>query len=178
VVVVVVVVVARRVHRPSPGRRRPATTADDEADSLFTWAHLAAQLRGLVSRMVGRLVGRFRRRRRSVPPAPGPVPAGRLGDGDGVRAAYRRLLVAARSAGQGRRPIETTRELASRLSGRLGAEPSAALAQLTEAYDAVRYGELEADALTRIDVGVQADLVSGALGRPDGSPAAPPAGRG
>jgi hypothetical protein len=122
-------------------QRKHQVATDDERESVFTWAHLMAQLGAALSRL-GRRVRLWMRR--AVRSAGGDEVTGGLApavlqpepDVDPVRAAYRRFLVAARSATVGRAPSETPRELA----GRLALDPQP-LRLLTGVYEQIRYAE-------------------------------------
>ena len=151
--------------RPSPG----GVAGDDTHDSVFTWRHLASQVRNGLRAMLGRL--RPRRRR----DAPVPVAAMAADEDPGaesVRHAYRRMLTAARTSGSARAASETTRELEGRLARGPAAGAADALAGLTATYDAVRYGEVVIEEPARDHAVAQADLVSSAL-RPPAAPASP-----
>lgn len=133
-------------------RRRPSGVEEDEVrESVFSWAHLVAQLRAGLRRLIGRLVAflsRLGRRRRGAPAAPGWLgeTAGAAGaqEDDSVRAAYRRFLAAVRAAARGRAPGETPRELAARIAaddrwGETVELPEEQLRALTALYEGVRY---------------------------------------
>jgi hypothetical protein len=123
-------------------------TADEDSDSVFSWAHLMDQLGEALRRLFG-----FRSRRRGAPP----TAAARLAPGAGeatgewreeasVRSHYRRVLRAARQAGQGRMPAETPLELERRLAELAAGAGSDTLGQLTDLYDLARYASDQSDA--------------------------------
>jgi hypothetical protein len=132
---------------------------DDERDSVFTWRHLATQMRTAILALFARISGWFTHR-------PRVQPLNDLGsdrlivDAASVRGAYRRLLRAATSTGQGRRSQETTGELHGRLEAGLPTEAQLALAGLTGRYDQVRYGQQD---LTPGRSATQAEAVISAL---------------
>lgn len=156
-------------------RRRPLLTdiaEDEERDSVFTWRHLASQLRNALRALLRQLRGlrriRLLRRRRnaSAQSAAGSSAIGPTDDYTGpetVRRAYRRMLITARVSGSARAPAETTGELRGRLSDGPAADAAGALAELTALYDAARYGELEIDEPARVNAVDQADAVSSTL---------------
>jgi hypothetical protein len=140
-VAAVVVLLLRRL-RPTR-RRRPSADLDGQTrDFVFSWAHLAAQLRrALRSWWLGSW---WRRNRRQTALAVGPLHLdGGPVDGEilSVRHAYRRLLVEARRLGARRHPAETTQELERRLIADLDVEAAVAVRGLTGLYEAVRYGQ-------------------------------------
>ncbi|HLY81522.1 MAG TPA: DUF4129 domain-containing protein, partial [Acidimicrobiales bacterium] len=140
-----IVLIARLLRPFWPHWSPRSDPVDEERGSVFTWQHLAAQLRAALRALLAGL--RWRRRRGGVgvaATAPEAVLSGAAGDT--VRQSYRRLLVAARRSGAGRSPSETTRELERRLVtsfgfGEAGAVP---LRELTDLYDHVRYAEAPA----------------------------------
>lgn len=144
------------VHRLR--RRVRPERAREERTSLFSWRHLLAQLRAMLSR-------------RS--PAPVVSDAGALAPEadrtvealDPVRAAYRRFLVAAHEATVGREDTETPRELAGRLE--LDRD---ALGSLTGAYERTRYGQLDAGAPAALEA---AEALALELSRPRRGEASP-----
>ncbi|HLI00034.1 MAG TPA: DUF4129 domain-containing protein [Acidimicrobiales bacterium] len=170
-------------HRPQPG----VAAEDEERDSVFSWSHLLAQLRGALRRLVPR-----RRRRAGTPSGVGRAAAGAGGpDAEGgasagpldVRAAYRRLLVESRRLGLGRRPPETPLELETRfaavLSSRVVDHAGGDVDALTDVYNGVRYGaavtgDAEARAATARVERILSDL-SVALAPPEQPEAPPPA---
>ena len=173
VFVVALVVVAVRYLRPiGPLKGTPPdATEDDDHDSVFSWRHLAAQIRDGLLTLFRRL-----RRRRSIRPSipPMPAPADPV-DAESVRHAYRRMLAAARAAGHARAATETTRELEARLSAGPAAAAAVSLSDLTFLYDTVRYQERDAGEPARRDATLQADTVSTELRRvrvnqPPGAP--------
>jgi hypothetical protein len=164
---VVVVVVVKYVRPFWPERRRPrrALAVDEERDSVFTWAHLRAQLAVALRRVLQRLLALLRpfRRRRGLldagPPGAGPAPRGGGAPLDGVRADYRRVLVAARRSGAPRAPAETAAEFEARLTGgALMGEPEA-LHDLTALYERARYGDATLTGPERQHAAQSADVV-------------------
>jgi hypothetical protein len=138
--VVVAVLIIRYLRPLGRGGRGPADVAEgEERDSVFSWRHLADQLRHALTTLF------TRRHRRSTRPAVVAVPdtSGRDPEAESVRQAYRRMLKAARSSGQGRAANETPLELQRRLGAGPAAGAADALAELTDLYDGVRYGEHE-----------------------------------
>ena len=108
----------------------------------------------------------FTRRRRSISADEPREPVVTLAGSDeaGIRAQYRRLLVAARQREIGRAPSETTREFERRLASAVGPAGAAGeLDQLTRLYDRVRYGDVpdtaEERAITRRDVDELVEVV-------------------
>jgi hypothetical protein len=127
-------------------RPPPATDVDEERDTVFTWAHFAAQVAQALRRGLARLLALLRPRRRRLlalggrqPSAAPSDPADGV-DTEGVRGDYRRVLVAARQSGWPRGPAETTSEFERRLSPDLPHGGAAALVDLTGLYQRVRYG--------------------------------------
>jgi Domain of unknown function (DUF4129) len=152
----------RRARRP----RLTDVAEDEERDTVFTWRHLANQLKGALRALRELLRRRQRRLRRA--PAPSDtthptVPSEDPTGGNTVRHAYRRMLITARASGSPRTPAETTHELQGRLSDGPAASAAKALAGLTVLYDAERYGEVETDEPARTHAVDQADAVSSAL---------------
>jgi hypothetical protein len=163
-------------------RRRPrgALAVDEERDSVFSWAHLREQLGVALRRGLKRLLALLRpfRRRRGlvdVQPAAGAAPLGGGRGPEGVRADYRRVLVAARRSGSARAPAETAAEFDARLTGDLPLGEPGALHDLTALYQRARYGN---DTLTGPELERASDaaaVVIGALGMTgEAAPAAPP----
>jgi hypothetical protein len=108
---------------------------DEDVSSVFSWQHLAEQMRR-----------RLAWRRSGADDAP-PVAAASLSP---VRLAYRDLLSAARSVQLGRHPAETADEFERRIAHLVSDNGSAVpLLQLTEAYRHARYG---IDPLSESDV--------------------------
>ncbi len=146
VIILVFVVLVVRYLRPFRRLRMDAADGtdlaeDEERDSVFTWHHFVTQLwRGVLA-----LLSRFRRHGTNRQAAPGTVPVPVLSDAslENVRHAYRRMLKAARASGQGRSGAETTGEFRRRLSKGPAVGAGNALAELTDIYEAARYGELE-----------------------------------
>jgi len=132
-----------RILWPSRWRQPPAPDADEERTSVFTWAHLFAQLRRALRALLARL--RPRRRRRTPDgvgmstPSAGPSGTAIATD---IRAAYRRVLVAASRAGSPRSPAETVTEFEGRLAGVLPEDGPDALHVLTDLYEHARYGDV------------------------------------
>ena len=160
VVVIGGVILLVRWLAPRLARRRTATPViDEERDSVFTWAHLRDQVLAMLRRL-------FTRRRRSISADEPREPVVTLAGSDeaGIRAQYRRLLVAARQREIGRAPSETTREFERRLVSAVGPAGAAGeLDQLTRLYDRVRYGDLpdtaEERAVARRDVDELVEVV-------------------
>ena len=160
VVVIGGVILLVRWLAPRLARRRTATPViDEERDSVFTWAHLRDQVLAMLRRL-------FTRRRRSISADEPREPVVTLAGSDeaGIRAQYRRLLVAARQREIGRAPSETTREFERRLASAVGPAGAAGeLDQLTRLYDRVRYGDLpdtaEERAIARRDVDELVEVV-------------------
>jgi Domain of unknown function (DUF4129) len=165
-IIVVVVVLAVRYLRPLRRLRMDAAdraelAEDEERDSVFTWHHFVTQLwRGVLA-----LLGRFRRHGIKRHAAPETVPAPILSDAglETVRHAYRRMLKAARVSGQGRSGAETTGEFRGRLSKGPAVSAGNALAELTDIYEAARYGEIEITEPARERAIAMADSVHSAL---------------
>jgi hypothetical protein len=119
---------------------------DEERDSVFTWSHLMEQLQLALLRLLARL--RRPWRRKQVAPGttlgfgPGAV---WLDSFEGIRAAYRRVLIVARQTESPRAAAETAREFERRLSHAFDSssdeDPSASLHFLTSLYQRVRYGD-------------------------------------
>lgn len=118
-------------------RGRSPEAAREQRSSVFSWAHLLAQLRAVLARI--RLPTRARQPAAAERPAT-MEPAVETAALDPVRAAYRRFLVAVRAATLGRHPIETARELAGRLD-----LDGPALDSLTGVYERVRYGGTDSE---------------------------------
>jgi Domain of unknown function (DUF4129) len=166
VIIVVLVILAVRYLRPHRRLRMDAAdradlAEDEERDSVFTWHHFVTQL----WRGVRALLSRFRRNRINRHAAPGAQPAPILSDAglETVRHAYRRMLKAARSSGQGRSGAETTGEFRGRLSRGPAVSAGNALAELTDIYEAARYGELEITEPARQHAVAMADSIHSAL---------------
>ncbi len=142
-------VVVRYVRPLWPRRWRPpkAPDVDEERDSVFTWAHFGAQLTAGLRRVLRRLrslLRRLRRRRVALAGAASPVAArGGAGVGtlEGIRADYRRVLLAARWSGSPRAPAETANEFGQRLADGLPGSGALSLGDLTGLYQRVRYGD-------------------------------------
>jgi hypothetical protein len=139
-ILAVLVVVAFRAFRAFLRRRRPrkpqaTPLLEEERDSVFSWSHLLDQLLGVLRRWFGA-------RGAGDAEIAGPVrPEIAGGEGRGsVRSHYRHVLVSARLAGHPRRVFETPLELDSRLAPLTDEAASRALSNLTDLYDAVRYG--------------------------------------
>ncbi|MPY95685.1 MAG: DUF4129 domain-containing protein [Acidimicrobiia bacterium] len=119
------------------GRGRDATpeaaSLEEESTTLLSWRHLLDQLRSWLARLA--------RRRPLAATAVAPAPPRPSRPADPVRGPYYDVLVAARAAGAGRAPTETSDELAARLAPRLGPQAGPALGRLSELYATVRYGE-------------------------------------
>lgn len=125
-----------RRHRRRRRYRRPSVLADgEERESLFSWRHLFRQLFGLIKRLLSRRSDRTSRSK--LPPVPTIRP---LPDPDSVRDHYRRVLLAARSAGHGREATETPAELRDRLLSVTSTTVDASIRDLTALYEHVRYG--------------------------------------
>ncbi len=137
------------------GRRGEAARSDvvEERDSVFTWAHLLAQVRLAVYRLRTRARS-WRRAWGVVAPSAGGTGNGPASGPDpleGIRGEYRRVLLAARQAGTPRVPTETTLEFARRLAEALCPDGpdrpdgpgrrSEPLDTLTSLYQRVRYGD-------------------------------------
>ncbi|MGH8980169.1 MAG: DUF4129 domain-containing protein [Acidimicrobiales bacterium] len=164
VAVVVVVVLVARVALSAIRRRtaaQPDAGGDEERESIFSWDHVLTQLRAAWRHLLAHL--RPRPRPSSASGALAAMETADVDDGS-ARAAYRRLLRAARAAGHGRAPSETTAELEARLgaalAGTLDGEP---LATLTAIYDRARYGEVDTGAAERGVATVAADALARAL---------------
>jgi hypothetical protein len=147
---------------PKRGPDTSAEAGDDEEDSVFSWAHLWAQLRGVLSRL------RPRRRRPRRAGAVASVASGRVDPGpaptpDGVREAYRRMLIEARTLGAPRARAETTLELEARFRLAIEEPAAASFHQLTDIYDEVRYGEADVGVAVDLRAGADVDVVVGAL---------------
>lgn len=162
-----VVVLLIRWLRRRPRRSAVATATDEEErDSVFSWEHLLEQIRSALRSL-------FTRRRPAVAVAAAAPVAERPALG-AVREAYRRVLVEARQAGAGRRPPETTGELQIRLGAELDTGGAQSLGQLTGVYDAVRYGEVEAEAEAVAGAEAVALAVRAALAPPAPAVLTPP----
>jgi hypothetical protein len=153
-------------------RPPPAPDVDEERDSVFTWAHFAAQVVGALRRGLARLLALLRpRRRRLQALRTGPPAAAASGRADlvalgGVRDDYRRVLLAARQSGSPREPAETTSEFERRLSPDLPHGGAAALVDLTGLYQRVRYGNIAATETEREHGSQAAGTVVDALATP------------
>jgi len=146
--VAAVIWLALRYIRPHRLRRPDSVDpeVDEERDSVFTWSHLIEQLQLALLRILARL--RRLWRRRYVAPdttlrfGPGGV---WLDSFEGIRAAYRRVLIVARQTESPRAAAETAREFERRLSEVFDSSsddgPSASLHFLTSLYQRVRYGD-------------------------------------
>jgi hypothetical protein len=126
--------------RYGPRRKRPpqVVTPPEERSSLFTWSHLLRLIWASLRRMLSRLWKKLLPNRRPR----GPV----VVLPTGVRADYRRVLIAANAAGRPRAASETPREFATRLSPEL-ADDAPLLAGLTDAYERARYAGFDGDAV-------------------------------
>ena len=96
-----------RLHRRPT---RLAVDLDEERESVFSWGHLLDQILGLVNRLLARLRRGGDERNVLTESAIGALPST-----NSVRHHYRRVLLAARTAGHGREVSETASELARRL---------------------------------------------------------------
>lgn len=147
-VLVVVGALVVRVLRRRP--RRPARTAaigEEVRDSVFSLAHLFAQLRSALARPSG-----------AGPDAPPAVEE----DSASVRRHYRRLLASLSAGGLARRRAETAEELAARLIEPAG--PAAtSLGVLTKLYEQVRYGALAEEGPVVARAGELVDEVAAAV---------------
>jgi hypothetical protein len=160
-------------------RRRPVATAGDERESVFTWGHVGEQARRLLCELLRRIAGLFEGRRTAAAASgeeavgPGPLP------GDPVRVAYRRLLLAARAADEGRGSAETPRELAARLRAFPGVARggTVALDSLTSAYEDVRYAGAPPWPFAD-QAAADADVLAAALGTTPPEPTRPETGAG
>ena len=124
-----------RLHRDRQ-RRRLAVHPEEQRESIFSWRHLLGQVLGLIYGLFGRLKGGDGTgitRNASV--------VGAQPSANSVRHNYRRVLLAARTAGHGREISETPFELERRLSLVTGASAQVALREMTEVYERTRYGE-------------------------------------
>jgi hypothetical protein len=117
--------------------------------SYFTWKYLFMLAWRALTRLCRRLLTKLLPRRRRPPPG--------LAELTGTRAAYRRVLLAARDAGHGRAASETAREFSRRVAPALG-EEHALLEQLTDRYELARYAGFAEDA-----EGQEADMAGEAL---------------
>jgi hypothetical protein len=159
-----------RSKRPELARRQAEDDDTDEIDSVFGWSHLINQLLTMIRRVLARLFGRRTDRKPTVVATPAGAPPP-----DSVRAQYRRLLVAAREAGQGRRPSETPLELERRLAARESDEPVPdELTGLTQLYGAVRYGTTADSAELTSEAGSQMATVGEWLRPPPVASPQPP----
>jgi Domain of unknown function (DUF4129) len=171
----VVVVFVIRSFWPVAVRRRRSRQGDlaenEQRDSVFSWRHLAQQAKHALFALLARL-----RRSRPLTPATkasaGASAERRDGRPETVRDAYRQVLANARVAGAPRAPTETTGELCHRLAVGPASAASGALTDLTNLYDAARYGELDADEPTRSHAIALANSVNTTLGQ-QGSPRRP-----
>jgi hypothetical protein len=170
-----IVLIARFLRPFWPHWSPQSDPVDEERDSVFTWRHLAAQLRAALRALLARL--RWPRRRGAGGlPATVPVPVLSGAAGGTIRQSYRRVLVAARRSGAGRSPSETTRELELRLVSSFGFGEATAgpLRELTDLYDHVRYAEVPAgqqsERLAQSHADTVIPMISPALppGRPEG----------
>jgi Domain of unknown function (DUF4129) len=168
---VILAIVYLLPHRRPRRRRRPLlgdVAEDEQRDSVFTWRHLASQVKGALRALLERLRQlRWRRRsRRASAPSVATIATAAPDDDTGpesVRRAYRRMLITARASGSGRAAAETTREFQGRLSDGPAADEAGALATLTALYDAARYGEMEIEEPERVSAVNQADAISSTL---------------
>ena len=142
VVLAVVYVLARAMLRFGRGRKRDEET-EEVSESLWTWDVFKADLRSFLSN----LLGRFRRRKTTVPAAAAPplsiTREADTGEVFSVRDIYRGLLWEARRVGVPRRRPETPTEYQGRLETSLDAEDEA-LRAITDAYIEERYGGMDA----------------------------------
>ncbi len=155
-----------RLYRRLAARARPRATpaGDEEVESIFSWAHLLDQLRGILRRRLHRRWQRSGRAEPGAVSADTPVP----GTPDSVRAHYRRLLGAARAAGVGRRVSETPIEFGRRIVGVIDTEGNEGhLDRLTDLYDGVRYGEAPSGPDDVAAAGIDAEAVAALLAPPD-----------
>ena len=154
------------IYRSRRPKRSEATAVEEERTSVFSWRHLGAQLRAALARWLSGLLN-WRRRRPTVPAVAPRAAAAVTAEDEDVRHSYRRVLMAARSAGYGRRPGETTRELQARLLAHESVTvPAGALNRLTDLYEDVRYGEQPhdgSDLALAADAAEQADVIAGEL---------------
>lgn len=136
---VVLVLLIRWVLQARRRRRARDEAVDVDRESIFSWGHLGTQLRATIRKFLVRLRSRHCP---SLPVADEPAMSNVVDVDDGTaRAAYRRLLRAARATGRGRAPSETTHELETRLAAALsGTLDERALTTLTAIYDRARYG--------------------------------------
>jgi hypothetical protein len=143
-----------KVHPPT------AATADEERDSVFSWAHVFARLRA----WLGRIASRIRRHQRGAEPEVVAAAATDVERDAGIRFEYRRLLVAARQHGHGRGHAETTNELELRLlEASVTGRSSGDLRNLTALYDHARYGRLTVDEGLLTSAQHASDAVIGAI---------------
>jgi hypothetical protein len=144
-----VIFLALRYIRPHWLRRshHRSSDVDEERDSVFSWSHLVKQLQLALLRLLALFRQRWRRNKAVPDTAPrfGPGADWRDPSRD-IRAAYRRVLVAARQAESPRAAAETVREFEWRLSlafdASTGDDSSGPLHALTSLYQRVRYGDV------------------------------------
>lgn len=117
---------ARRPRRPA----RTGAIGEEVRDSVFSLAHLFAQLRSALARHPGA--------------GPGVLAGAAQDQSPSVRRHYRRLLASLSASGLARRKTETAEELAARLTEPAG-RAGASLGVLTELYEQVRYGAMAED---------------------------------
>jgi hypothetical protein len=125
-----------RPRRPGVRGRRATASPDEQRDSVFSFGHVLDQIRAALARIAARSRDAAALDAREDTDSEDTEPLS-------VRREYRRLLRAARLAGQARRRGETPLELASRLVADGGGElsPAASLQRLTDLYDDIRYGD-------------------------------------
>ncbi|UCB44145.1 MAG: DUF4129 domain-containing protein [Dehalococcoidales bacterium] len=139
VAIVIIYLLARAVSRFRASRAR--IDIEEVNESLWSWGSLMADVRLFLSAIWQRL---WRRRKEATPT--GTVPRRYLEEDEtdtlDIRTIYRRMLRQASRFGMGRRDPETPYEYRGRL-GQIAPDSHEPLAELTDLYVTVRYGETE-----------------------------------
>ncbi|HEY32804.1 MAG TPA: DUF4129 domain-containing protein [Dehalococcoidia bacterium] len=139
VAIIVIYLLARAVSRFRASRAR--VDVEEVNESLWSWGGLMADVRLLLSVIWQRL---WRRRKETTPTDATPHRYLEEDETDtaDIRTIYRRMLRQASRFGMGRRNHETPYEYRGRL-GQIAPDSHEPLAELTDLYVNVRYGETE-----------------------------------
>jgi hypothetical protein len=139
VVIAVIYLLAKTVSRFRASRAR--MDVEEVNESLWSWGGFMADVRLLLSAIWQRL---WRRKRETIPVSTAPRSYSKEDETDtlDIRTIYRYMLRRASLFGMGRRNFETPYEYRGRL-GQMVPDSNEPLAELTDLYVNVRYGETE-----------------------------------